>query len=147
MCSTEFCVPGVCCIRLFLYRKLFSACAKSGQKIFLAAANHRCNAFLTANSITDIYYLAHRHFHNHKDTKSIIKSLFTLFGILDTCGIDCKKAIISEVKDYEDAVMIETALRSGIDCIVTRNESDYSKAGITVYSPETFLAVLDEITA
>ena len=34
--------------------------------------------------------------------------------------------------------MIETAVRSGMDCIVTRNTKDYAKAAIPVYTPGEF---------
>ena len=44
--------------------------------------------------------------------------------------------------DFEDAVMVETALRSKMDCIVTRNIKDYEKANIPVYEPADFLALL-----
>ena len=38
--------------------------------------------------------------------------------------------------------MIETARRTGMDCIVTRNEKDYAHADIPVYTPEAFIALL-----
>ena len=43
-----------------------------------------------------------------------------------------------------DAVMIETAIREQMDCIVTRNLSDYAKSPIPVYTPNAFLALLLE---
>ena len=58
--------------------------------------------------------------------------------------MDIRKAISAEVSDFEDAVMIETAVRSGADCIVTRNTKDYSKAPIPVYAPEAFIELLTE---
>ena len=62
-----------------------------------------------------------------------------LFDLLDTAGIDCRKAISSGMSDFEDAVMVETALRCGMDCIVTRNVKDYEKSLINVYQPDEFL--------
>ena len=60
-------------------------------------------------------------------------------------GDDCRQALINgESDDYEDAVMIETAKRSGIDCIVTRNERDYSKSSVTVYTPKQFINLFNE---
>ena len=40
--------------------------------------------------------------------------------------------------------MVQTALRVGADCIVTRNIKDYTLAEIPVYSPEQFLEKLAE---
>ncbi len=46
------------------------------------------------------------------------------------------------MKDYEDAVMVQTALRIGADCIVTRNLKDYKLSSFPVYSPEQFISEL-----
>jgi hypothetical protein len=66
-----------------------------------------------------------------------------LFHLLDTTSLDCRKAISSEISDYEDAIMVETAIRSEMDCIVTRNMKDYAKASITVYEPDALIALLE----
>ena len=63
---------------------------------------------------------------------------------LMTTALDIRKAISAEISDFEDAVMVETAVRSGADCIVTRNTKDYSKAPVTVYAPAEFIELLTE---
>lgn len=65
-----------------------------------------------------------------------------LFDIADTFAVDCQIALGAETKDFEDAVMIETAKRIGADCIVTRNLKDYSSTDIPVFSPSDFLEKL-----
>uniref|UniRef100_UPI002F40C501 PIN domain-containing protein n=1 Tax=Sporofaciens musculi TaxID=2681861 RepID=UPI002F40C501 len=77
--------------------------------------------------------------HSDKETRQILNKLFCLFGLLDTAGMDCRKAVSSNLSDFEDAVMTESAIREEMDCIVTRNLGDYKKAALTVYSPEEFL--------
>ena len=57
--------------------------------------------------------------------------------------MDCRKAISSEISDYEDAIMVETAIRSEMDCIVTRNVKDYTKSSIKVCEPSAFLKLLE----
>lgn len=115
---------------------------KDAEAVFLSVANHRCEGFLAANSVTDIYYLMHRALHNAAETRKVLGVLFSLFQLLDTCGIDCQKALASSIPDYEDAVMVETAARAGIDCIVTRNLKDYAGAPMPVYSPSQFIEML-----
>lgn len=115
---------------------------KDAEAVFLSAANRQYAGFLTANSVTDIFYLTHKALHSPEEAKKVLGVLFSLFEILDTCGIDCRKALTSDVSDYEDAVMIEAAVRAGIDCIVTRNLKDYARAPLPVYSPEQFLKLL-----
>ena len=115
---------------------------EDAQKIFLLCANDEFEGFLTAKAITDIYYLTHRYLHNDKATREIIVKLCKLFSIVDTSSLDIINALSSEVSEFEDAVMIESALRYGTDCIVTRNVKDYSKSSIPVFDLEEFISLL-----
>ena len=118
--------------------------SEEAQTIFLAAANNQFIGCITAKASTDIYYLTHRITHDNKAARDVPAKLFSIFEVLDTSGMDCRKAIPSQMSDYEDAVMIETALRTETDCIVTRNVRDYSKAGLPVYTPSEFIQKLQE---
>lgn len=117
---------------------------KDAQQIFLSAANRQYTGFLTAKSLLDIHYLMHRSFHNEQKTRSALQKLLSLFTLLDTTAADCQQALLSGTRDYEDAVMIETASRSHMDYIVTRNPSDFSSSRIPVLLPGDFLTVLRE---
>ena len=114
------------------------------QSIFFFCANQQFEGFLTAKSITDIYYLTHRQTHSNKTTRDVLTKLCVLFGLLDTTALDIRKAISAEISDFEDAVMVETAVRSRVECIVTRNTRDYNKAPIPVYTPAEFVELLTE---
>ncbi len=115
---------------------------KDAQELFLAAANNLFVGCITAKASTDIYYLMHRHTHSDKASRDVLNKLFTLFEVADTAGIDCRRAIPSPVSDFEDAVMIETAARTEVDCIVTRNEQDFVKSTVPVLLPKDFLSRL-----
>ena len=114
------------------------------ESIFLLCANLKFDGFLSAKAITDIYYLTHQQTHSNEKTRKIIRTLCNLFHLLDTTSLDIQKAISSEVSDFEDAVRIETAMRSKLDCIVTRNTSDYKKSVIPVYTPSEFIKLVEE---
>ncbi len=116
--------------------------AEVAQKIFIYSANKQFEGYITAKSATDIYYLTHRLKHSDAETRKILGKLFSLFHLLDTTSLDCRKAIASEISDYEDAIMVETAIRSEMDCIVTRNVKDYAKSSVMVYEPSEFLGLL-----
>lgn len=120
--------------------------ALDGREIFIAAAAREFSAFITAKEATDIYYFARKSFRgqDNADRKAryVMSGLFLLFEVLDTNGADCKNAVLSECPDYEDAVMIETAKRTGMDCIITRNTADYSFSPVRIFSPSEFLAFI-----
>ena len=118
--------------------------AEAAQKIFIYTANKQFEGYITAKSVTDIYYLTHRLTHSDSETRKILSKLFTLFHLLDTTSLDCRKAISSEISDYEDAIMVETAIRSEIDCIVTRNIKDFKNSTVKVFEPSALLMILEE---
>lgn len=117
---------------------------KDAQKLFLLAANRQFVGCITAKSSTDIYYLMHRFTHDDKKSRDVLNKLFNLFETVDTAGIDCRRAIPSPVADYEDAVMLETAVRTEADCIITRDLHDYSNSPLPVYSPGEFIKKLEK---
>lgn len=117
--------------------------ADDAKTIFRAAANNIFIGCITAKATTDIYYLTRRTIHSDKDARAILTKLFMLFEVVDTAGLDVRRAISSPVNDYEDAVMIETAIREEADCIVTRNIRDYTNSTIPVYAPADFIKSLD----
>lgn len=117
---------------------------KAAMDIVLAVSNHRCLGILTAKSITDIYYILRRSIHNKNEVRKLLRVLFTLFDVEDTFSTDCQLATGSPMKDYEDAIMVQTALRVGADCIVTRNLKDYALADLPIFSPEEFLEKISE---
>lgn len=119
-------------------REPFSADAR---KLLLAVANKRCEGLLTAKASTDIYYLTHKYTHSDKECRRVLSTLFGLFELLDTTGLDCRKAVSSEVSDFEDAVMVESAVRAEVDCIVTRNLKDFEKSPVPIYTPSGFLSL------
>lgn len=112
------------------------------QRVFLAVANRRAGGSITAKAVTDIYYLMHRYTHGDAQSRRALSAIFALFDILDTAGLDCRRATSSEISDYEDAVMVESAIRAEVDCIVTRNKRDYEKSSVPVYSPAEFLDLI-----
>lgn len=113
--------------------------AQEAQQIFFTIANKHATGYISAKAVLDIYYLTHRSTHSDETTRKILKTLLGLFDILDTTQLDCRQALSSDISDYEDAVMCETAKRCDVDCIVTRNQKDYAKSEVTVYSPAEFL--------
>lgn len=118
--------------------------ADAAHRVFRAAASEMYSGCITAKSATDIYYLTHRCTHSDKESRTKLNQLLTIVGMLDSKADDVFHAISSEVSDFEDAVMIETAIRSNVDCIVTRNTKDYSKSPVPVYTPDQFLEVLEQ---
>lgn len=95
--------------------------------------------YITANSLTDIFYLQSKFFHDKAKAKQNLADLLEIFRVLDTTSSDCEGALRSKMADFEDAVLYEAATREGIDVIVTRNQKDFADSKITVCDPVEFL--------
>lgn len=135
-------IVDTCVVIDFLQRREpFSA---SALTVFQAAASEQFSGCITAKSATDIYYLTHRCTHSDAKTRDILNSLLSVVSMLDSAPVDVFHALSSETSDFEDAVMIETAVRSKVDCIITRNTKDHQKSPIPVYTPDEFLKLLEE---
>lgn len=117
---------------------------KSAEKIFILAANHMIDMYITASSATDIYYLVRRHLHGTEQAKQIMGKLYSLVGILPVTGTDCVDALASEVNDYEDAVAERAAAKADMDYIVTRNVKDFQQGMIKAILPEDFIVLMKE---
>lgn len=100
------------------------------------------DGYIAASSVTDIFYLQRRFFHDKQQAKENLADLLRIFKVLDTTVEDCKNALRSEATDFEDAVLMESAMRAGVDAIVTRNKKDFQGSSVNVYDPVEFLRAL-----
>ena len=114
-----------------------------GQKIFYAIANKQITGCITAKEASDIHFFSRKQFTGQENVdakaRQVMTKLYSLFELIDTLGVDCQNAIAIENNDYEDAIMIESAVRSGLDCIVTRNPEHFKASPVPVYSPAEFV--------
>lgn len=110
----------------------------------IAAANKEIEGYISASSCTDLYYIIKKSTCNDEATRGILNRLTELFGVADTYAEDCLLALHSNMSDYEDAVMSETAARIGVDSIITRNIKDYKNSKVKAETPSDFLSKLDE---
>jgi len=115
------------------------------EQVFFLAANNMVEAFITASSATDLYYLIRKHLHSHEEAKKVMAKLYDLFGILDVTQEDCTNALHSDMKDYEDAVAAQSAFRKGMEYIVTRNMSDYRQSAVEAVDPEALLNMIQSL--
>lgn len=117
---------------------------ESAEKIFIMAANNIVDMYITASSATDIYYLVRKHLHNAETARQVMSKLYSLVGILEVKQEDCVDALVSSITDYEDAVVEQVARRSGVECIVTRNQKDYEPGLTKVFLPDDFIQFMEQ---
>lgn len=112
----------------------------SAEQIFLLAAKDQISATITASSVTDIYYLINKHFHDADKAKQVLRTIFTLFDVIDVGKNDCEKALDLLMTDYEDALLACCAKRTKARYIVTRNTKDFLSSPVQVIMPDDFIS-------
>jgi len=95
--------------------------------------------FVTANGITDIYYILHRTNKDSEKSKEAIIRLLDLVSIADVTASDITNALSSKVTDFEDALAGVIAKRIKADCIITRNTKDFNNSPVPAIDPKDFL--------
>ena len=127
----------------FVLRLLSSLPRLCSLIFFFLVSDQIINGIVTAKALTDIYYLLRKEL-NEKEVRRIISTIAELFDIIDTTGADCRLALLSDMKDYEDAIMVETGKRINADGIVTRNLKDYQTEEVKIYAPDVLRKIVSE---
>jgi len=98
--------------------------------------------FLSASTITDIYYIVRKSTNNKKTAMTLIKDLLENIDIAAVTGNEIRQAISLDWGDFEDAVQYAAGETIAVNYIVTRNKSDFASSVLPVVSPDEFLALL-----
>lgn len=98
--------------------------------------------FVSASSITDIFYLVRRALRNIDETYKIIGSLLNIVGVLNVTDRDVQQAFLTHAKDFEDCLLAESAKSNNCVGIVTRDKKDFQDFEIELYTPERIVATL-----
>ncbi|MBE6133602.1 MAG: PIN domain-containing protein [Erysipelotrichaceae bacterium] len=114
------------------------------KRFFINAYISQSKVFLSAMSMRDIGYIASKQFHSQSKGKEAQAKAYSLCQkMIDLSKSDAIEALYSDIKDYEDALLVESAKRELLDLIVTNNIKDYEKAGIPVWTPDYFNQIIE----
>jgi predicted nucleic acid-binding protein len=95
-------------------------------------------AYVTATSITDIFYIIRRYAGHEKAWQSVYSSLDQLSVV--PVGVDeLRLATTLEGDDFEDNLQIACAISAQLDLVVTRNLAGFSGNNILVLTPQQML--------
>ena len=104
----------------------------------------KCNGYIAAHSITNIFYILRKQF-SIQERKII---LLELCEFIEVSGIQKEQIIDALVNDdfddLEDRLQVECALSVNADYIVTRNVTDFYNSPVPAILPEDFLQKITE---
>jgi len=111
----------------------------AAEEIIVLSAEKKINACITANAVTDIYYILKKHMKRAEPARQAILKLMAIVDVLDVKGSDCEKACALPMEDYEDSLQAYCAKRHKADCIVTRDLKHFKGSPVNMMKPDDFL--------
>jgi PIN domain len=102
-------------------------------------ATGQIEGYLAAHAVTTIDYLARR---SPTYSRASIASLLRHLKIAAVNQSVIQEALVSPMKDFEDAVTHAAAYAVGASFIVTRNTKDFSGSEIPALEPTLFLTTI-----
>ena len=70
--------------------------------------------------------------------KNFFRKMFCFYENSKTVN----ESLVSDFKDFEDAMQYYSAEEGGAHCIITRNKDDFAASKLAVYDPKEFLDML-----
>ena len=94
------------------------------KTLFRAFGEEKFEPYVTANSLTDIFYVLRRGSEaNAVKAKAVISNLISVVNVISLTETDCNDALALPMNDFEDAVISVCAKKVDADYIVSRDEA------------------------
>ena len=124
---------------VLLDRKPFSQAA---ARVFALVEESRIEGFLCATTVTTIDYLLGQALAPDK-AHAALKRLLDLFEIAPVNRPVLEQALGSNISDFEDAVLEQSARLVLVDAIATRNLTDFQKSSVPAFDPPALLSAVE----
>jgi len=123
---------------VMLLRKPFYRAAT----LLLAEVEHKTiEGYICPTTATTLYYLVSK-VKDSSQAKRLLKGMLEIFNISQLDKTTLETALNSNFADYEDSVLHESAVRTGVNGIVTRNRKDFINSKITIFDPDELLKII-----
>jgi len=119
-------------------------CLQDAATLFAAVEHGWLTGLLCATTITTVYYIGSQK-HGRALVHEKLQDLLAMFTVAPVTHPILVEALQLDFPDFEDAVLHETAVAADAHGIVTRNEKDFQRSRLRIYSPAELVAVLRAI--
>ncbi len=111
-------------------------------KVLSLCEDHLIHGFVSASSVTDVYYLVRKYTHSTDLAYKAVGKLLEIVKVGSVTNNDVLTAFQQKAEDFEDCLVATCAKSIRCDCIVTRNKKDFEEFGIPLLTPAEFLRQL-----
>jgi len=115
-------------------------CEKAGE-LFAKCFKRELKGYVCAHEITTLSYYLGKIRKNRTENTKIISRILQIFDVIEINKTILERAVLSNITDFEDAVIVESAKEKKIGHIITRNIKDFKSSSIPAMLPEAYLAL------
>lgn len=117
--------------------------SENSFKLITALSDNKILGVVSANSITDFYYLAKKGI-GERAARNAIFYIIYMFDVISVNGAICFMALAEPMNDYEDAVLALCAKEAKADYIVTRDRKfRNAQSPVPVRTPTELLQMIE----
>lgn len=109
---------------------------EQSRRILELCESNALQGFVTASSITDIFYLVRKSTHSTETAYECLGALFDILKVLPVTNDNVISAYSIRAHDFEDCLLAVCAKSNGCAYIVTRNQTDFKGFDIPAVSPD-----------
>jgi predicted nucleic acid-binding protein len=112
---------------------------QASHDVLKLSAQNKVSAFLTTNTITDMFYVLYKNSKDALKSRLAIAQMIKIVSLEAVVPRDISMALESDISDLEDAIVCFAAKRIKADYIVTRNVKDFVKSPVPAIEPVHFM--------
>ena len=102
------------------------------------------DGYVSASSITDIFFLTNATYKDKQKSMELLKNLLKTINIASVTEEEIFRAVDLNWSDFEDAVQYSTGENIRADYIITRDSEGYINSTITTITPTDFLSIIEQ---
>lgn len=117
---------------------------ETSVKVISLTENADVNEFVSATTVTDIYYIAKRNLKNHEAVMTLLRRFLRIVKVANVTHKEILMAVNLDWKDFEDSIQYVVAKSNNFDGIVTRNMQGFDGDEVKIFTPEEICAHVAE---
>jgi len=115
---------------------------ESALAVFDFCVKKKIKGYICSHEITILSYFLEKQKSNVVKRNIIINNLLDHLSVLTAHEEILRRSLMSEIEDYEDAVIDELAQNEEIDYIITRDFKDFKNSKNTIYNAREALEII-----
>lgn len=98
--------------------------------------------YITANMVTDLFYLMRKDF-GSREAQRMIEEDLSFLKVVGVSAEDVADALSQKWADFEDCLVACCAKKIGADYVITRNPKDFQRSPVKALTPQQLFDELD----